>query len=256
MTLVISLSDVMHMELAVFFGIGFFAQLIDGALGMAFGAISTTALLSFGLSPFHTSAIVHTAEVVTTGASSAAHIVQRNLTRKLVAELALAGSLGAIIEAYILSNINGQKMRPFVAANLLLIGVSILLRALRAPPQCDTPPTYAAPLGLLGGFLDAIGGGGWGAIVTSTLLGSGHSPRKVIGSVNIAEFAVTIAAATTFFVEIGLVTLDALLGLVAGGVVAAPFGAYFAKHVPARPLSAAVGVLVLGMAGLQIATVI
>ena len=150
---------------------------------------------------------MHTAEVVTTGASSAAHIVQKNLTRKLVVELALAGSLGAIIGAYILSNIDGQKMRPFVAAYLLLIGVSILLRALRAPPQCDTPPTYAAPLGLLGGFLDAIGGGGWGAIVTSTLLGSGHSPRKVIGSVNIAEFAVTIAAATTFFVEIGLVTL-------------------------------------------------
>jgi uncharacterized membrane protein YfcA len=108
-TLVIPLSDVMHMELAVFFGIGFFAQLIDGALGMAFGAISTTALLSFGLSPLHTSAIVHTAEVVTTGASSAAHIVQKNLTRKLVVELALAGSLGAIIGAYILSNIDGQK---------------------------------------------------------------------------------------------------------------------------------------------------
>jgi hypothetical protein len=104
----------MHMELAVFFGIGFFAQLIDGALGMAFGAISTTALLSFGLSPLHASAIVHTAEVVTTGASSAAHIVQKNLTRKLVVELALAGSLGAIIGAYILSNIDGQKMRPFV----------------------------------------------------------------------------------------------------------------------------------------------
>jgi uncharacterized protein len=224
----------MHMEIVIFFGIGFFAQLIDGALGMAFGAISTTALLSFGLSPLHASAIVHTAEVVTTGASSAAHIVQKNLTRKLVIELALAGSVGAIIGAYVLSHVDGQTIRLFVAAYLLLIGLSILLRALRAPPSCDTRPAFAVPLGIIGGFLDAIGGGGWGAIVTSTLLGSGHSPRKVIGSVNIAEFAVTIAAATTFFVEIGLVTLDALLGLVAGGVVAAPFGAYFAKHVPAR----------------------
>jgi uncharacterized protein len=245
------------MEIVVFFGIGFFAQLIDGALGMAFGAISTTALLSIGLSPLHASAIVHTAEVATTGASAVAHVVQKNLTRKLVVELALAGSLGAIIGAYVLSHVvQGQTIRLFVAAYLLLIGFSILLRALRPPAQCDTPPAFAPQLGIIGGFLDAIGGGGWGAIVTSTLLGSGHSPRKIIGSVNIAEFAVTIASATTFFIEIGLVPLDALLGLVAGGVLAAPFGAYFAKHIPARPLSATVGVLVLGLAASQIATAI
>ena len=96
-----------------------------------------------------------------------------------------------------------------MAAYLLLIGLSILWRALRAPPSCDTPPAFAVPLGIVGGFLDAIGGGGWGATVTSTLLGSGHSPRMVIGSVNIAEFAVTVAAATTFFIGIGLVPLDA-----------------------------------------------
>jgi uncharacterized membrane protein YfcA len=152
----------MHMEIVIFFGIGFFAQLIDGALGMAFGAISTTALLSFGLSPLHASAIVHTAEVVTTGASSAAHIVQKNLTRKLVIELALAGSVGAIIGAYVLSHVDGQTIRLFVAAYLLLIGLSILLRALRAPPSCDTRPAFAVPLGIIGGFLDAIGGGGGG----------------------------------------------------------------------------------------------
>ena len=169
-------------------------------------------------------------------------------------ELALAGSVGAIIGAYVLSHVDGQTIRLFVAAYLLLIGLSILLRALRAPPSCDTPPAFAVPLGIIGGFLDAIGGGGWGAIVTSTLLGSGHSPRMVIGSVNIAEFVVTVAAATTFFIEIGLVPLNALLELVAGGVLAAPFGAYFAKRVPARPLSAAVGVLVLGLAASQIAT--
>jgi uncharacterized protein len=252
----VQLTTDMHMEILVFFGIGFFAQLIDGALGMAFGAISTTALLSFGLSPLHASAIVHTAEVATTGASAAAHLVHKNLTRKLVVELTLAGSLGAIIGAYVLSHVDGQTIRLFVAAYLLLIGFSILLRALRAPPQCDTPPAFATPLGIIGGFLDAIGGGGWGAIVTSTLLGSGHSPRMIIGSVNIAEFAVTIAAATTFFIEIGLVPLNALLGLVAGGVLAAPFGAYVAKHVPARPLSAAVGLLVLGLAGSQMATAV
>ena len=243
----------MHTEILAFVVIGFFAQLIDGALGMAFGTISTTAMLSFGLPPAHASAIVHTAEIVTTGASAASHIVHKNFTRKLVIELALTGSLGAIIGAYVLSNIDGRTIRLFVAAYLLLIGVSILLKALRAPPESDTPPAFAAPLGIVGGFLDAIGGGGWGAIVTSTLLGSGHSPRMIIGSVNTAEFLVTIAAATTFFVELGLVELNALLGLMAGGVLAAPFGAYLARRVPARPLTAGVGLLVVGLAGFQIA---
>lgn len=243
----------MPADFMTFLAIGFFAQLVDGALGMAFGVISTTTLLTVGLSPAHASAMVHTAEVFTTGASAVSHTIHKNINRRLVIELAVAGSVGAIIGAFVLSNIDGHVMRPFVAAYLLVLGLSIVLRAFRAPPETDAPPTFAAPLGIVGGFLDAIGGGGWGATVTSTLLGSGHVPRMVIGSVNTAEFFVTVAAATTFFIELGLVPIQMLLGLIVGGVLAAPLGAYFARYVPARPLMAAVGLLVVGLASYQIA---
>ena len=243
----------MSADFMTFLAIGFFAQLVDGALGMAFGLISTTTLLTIGLSPAHASAMVHTAEVFTTGASAVSHAIHKNINRRLVVELAVAGSVGAIIGAYVLSNIDGRVMRPFVAAYLLVLGLSILLRAFHAPPETDAPPAFAAPLGIVGGFLDAIGGGGWGATVTSTLLGSGHAPRMVIGSVNTAEFFVTTAAATTFFIELGLVPVQALVGLTVGGVLAAPLGAYLARHVPARPLMAAVGLLVVGLASYQIA---
>ena len=143
-----------------FLAIGFFAQLVDGALGMAFGV--TTALLTLGLSPAHASAMVHTAEVFTTGTSAISHTMHNNTNRRLVIELAVARSVGAIIGAYVLSNIDGHVVRPFIAAYLLVLGLSILLRAFQAPPETDTPPSFAAPLGIVGGFLDAIGGGGWG----------------------------------------------------------------------------------------------
>ncbi len=237
----------------IFLVVGFLAQLVDGALGMAFGVISATALLTFGLSPAHASAIVHTAEVFTTGASAVSHAIHRNINRRLVIELALAGATGAIIGAYVLSNIDGRVIRPFVAAYLLVLGLSILLRAFHPAPEQDVSPAYATPLGVIGGFLDAIGGGGWGPIVTSTLLGSGHAPRMVIGSVNIAEFFVTVAAATTFFVQLGSMPMQALLGLVIGGVIAAPFGAYVVKRLPAGLLMVTVGLLVTGLAAYQIA---
>ena len=243
----------MDADFLTFLAIGFFAQLVDGALGMAFGVISTTAMLSLGMSPAHASAMVHTAEVFTSGASAVSHAIHNNINRRLVIELAAAGSVGAVIGAYVLSNIDGRVMRPFVAAYLMVLGLSILLRAFHAPPESDTPPSFAAPLGIVGGFLDAIGGGGWGATVTSTLLGSGHAPRMVIGSVNTAEFFVTVAAAATFLIELGLVPIQALAGLTVGGVLAAPLGAYLVRYVPARPLMAAVGLLVVGLAGFQIA---
>src|SRR5262245_50894937 len=171
---------------------------------MAFGLISTTALLSLGVPPAHASAAVHTAEVVTTGASGVAHLLHRNIHRRLFLTLGAAGVLGGVLGAYVLSHIDGRAIRPFVAAYLLVIGMLILLKAARlAPTNEDAKVEYAAPLGLVGGFLDAVGGGGWGPMVTSTLIGSGHAPRKVIGSVNAAEFFVTIAVATTFFIELG-----------------------------------------------------
>jgi uncharacterized protein len=237
------------LEVLALIAIGFFAQLVDGALGMAFGLISTTALLSLGVPPAHASAAVHTAEVVTTGASGLAHLFHRNIRLRLFLTLGAAGVLGGVLGAYVLSNIDGRAIRPFVAAYLLVIGVLILLKAARlAPTNEDAKVEYAAPLGLVGGFLDAVGGGGWGPLVTSTLIGSGHAPRKVIGSVNAAEFFITIAVATTFFIGLGQALVEHIVPLIIGGVLAAPFGGYIARHVRPHALMAVVGALVSAIA--------
>jgi uncharacterized protein len=241
------------LEFFALIAIGFFAQLVDGALGMAFGVISMTALLSLGIPPAQASAAVHTAEVATTGVSGLAHLVHQNIHLKLLFTLALAGVFGGVLGAYVLSNIDGRAIRPFVAAYLLVIGLLILIKAVKlAPTNEDAKVGYAAPLGLVGGFLDAIGGGGWGPMVTSTLIGSGHAPRKVIGSVSAAEFFVTIAVATTFFVELGTAHVEHIAALIIGGVLAAPFGAYFARHVRPHALMAIVGALVSGLALFQL----
>jgi uncharacterized protein len=192
----------MTLEFLTLIGIGFLAQLVDGALGMAFGLISTIALLSLGIPPAQASAAVHTAEVATSGASGLSHLFHRNVDRRLLLTLGVPGVLGGVLGAYVLSNIDGRAIQPFVSAYLLVMGLFILMKAAKlAPTNEDAKVGYAAPLGLVGGFLDAIGGGGWGPMVTSTLIGSGHAPRKVIGSVNVAEFFITVAVATTFFIE-------------------------------------------------------
>ena len=240
-------------EFFALIAIGFFAQLVDGALGMAFGVISTTALLSLGIPPAQASAAVHTAEVATTGVSGLSHLFHRNIHRKLLFTLAMAGVLGGVLGAYVLSNIDGQAIRPVVSAYLLVIGLLILIKAVKlAPTNEDAKVGYAAPLGLVGGFLDAIGGGVWGPMVTSTLIGSGHAPRKVIGSVSAAEFFVTIAVATTFFIELGTAHVEHIAALVIGGVMAAPFGAYIVRRVPPHALMAVVGALVSALALFQL----
>jgi uncharacterized protein len=233
--------------------IGFAAQLVDGALGMAFGVISSSALLAFGLPPAQASAIVHTAEIFTTGASAGSHIWHRNVDWRLVARLGIAGVLGAVLGAWVLSNVDAAAARPFVAAYLLLVGVFILFKAWRLAPARDAPAPWVGPIGFVAGFLDASGGGGWGPVATSTLIGSGHTPRMTVGSVNAAEFFVTTAAATTFFVELGASPWKELLALVIGGVLAAPLGGWVVKYIPARVLMVAVGCLVIALSGWQIA---
>ena len=228
--------------------LGFVAQLVDGALGMAFGLISTSFMLAFGVSPAHASAVVHTAEVATTAVAGASHLAHRNVDRALFLRLAIAGVAGGVLGAYVLSNIEGKAIRPFIAAYLLVMGVLILMRAARALPMEDARPVFAPPLGLVGGFLDAIGGGGWGPLVTSTLIGSGQAPRTVIGSVSLAEFFITMAIAGTFFSELGTVYLPHVLALGAGGVLAAPLAGLIVKRVRPRPLMVAVGLLVTGLA--------
>ena len=240
-------------EFFALIAIGFFAQVVDGALGMAFGVISTTALLSLGIPPAQASAAVHTAEVATTGVSGLSHLFHRNIHRKLLFTLAMAGVLGGVLGAYVLSNIDGRAIRPLVSAYLLVIGLLILIKAVNlAPTNEDAKVGYAAPLGLVGGFLDAIGGGGWGPMVTSTLIGSGHAPRKVIGSVSAAEFFVTVAVATTFFIELGTAHVGHIAALIIGGVLAAPFGAYIVRHVPPHALMGVVGALVSTLALFQL----
>jgi uncharacterized membrane protein YfcA len=166
----------------------------------------------------------------------------------LFLRLALAGVAGGALGAYILSNIEGKAIRPFVAAYLLVMGALILMRAARALPLEDARPGYAPPLGLVGGFLDAIGGGGWGPLVTATLIGSGQAPRKVIGSVSLAEFFVATAIAGTFLAELGTVYLPHVLALGVGGVLAAPLAGFIVKRTRPRLLLVAVGLLVTGLA--------
>jgi uncharacterized membrane protein YfcA len=234
-------------------GVGFLAQLVDGALGMAFGVISTTALLSLGILPAQASAAVHTAEVVTTGASGLSHLYHQNVDRRILLMLTVPGVLGGILGAYVLSNIDGRAIRPFVSAYLLVMGLFILMRAIKLiPTNEDAKIGYATPLGLVGGFLDAIGGGGWGPMVTSTLIGSGHAPRKIIGSVNTAEFFITVATATTFFVELAIAHGEHIAALIIGGLAAAPFGGYIARYTQPRALMLAVGVLVSALAMFQL----
>lgn len=240
-------------EYGIYVVIGFFAQLIDGALGMAFGVLSTSALLSFGMAPAAASAVVHTAEIFTTGASAASHLWHRNVDWRLVMRLGLAGVVGAVIGAWVLSNLDAAAARPFVSAYLLVLGIVILFKATRPLPARDAPAAWTAPIGLVAGFLDASGGGGWGPIATSTLVGSGHAPRTAVGSVNTAEFFVTTAAAATFFIELGQAPVGELVALVIGGLFAAPLGGMMVKRVSPRFLMFGVGALVILLSSVQLA---
>ena len=233
--------------------IGFAAQLVDGALGMAFGIISTTAMLSMGMPPAQASAIVHTAEIFTTAGSAASHIWHRNVDWRLVLRLGVAGALGAVLGAWILANVDATAVRPFISAYLLAVGGFILFKAWRGVPARDAPAPWVAPIGFVAGFLDASGGGGWGPVATTTLVGSGHAPRTAVGSVNTTEFFVTIAAATTFFVELGASPWRELLALVIGGLCAAPLGGWAVQRVRPRTLMVAVGCLVIALSAWQIA---
>jgi uncharacterized membrane protein YfcA len=223
---------------------------------MAFGVISTSTMLTMGVPVAQASAMVHTAEVFTTAASAVSHIAHRNVDWKLVARLGSGGIIGAVLGAWVLSNVDASAARPYVAAYLLILGLFILLKAARRIPKRDAPVALAPPLGLVGGFFDACGGGGWGPMVASTLIGSGQAPRSAVGSVNTTEFFVTIAAATTFFVELVIFPWQELIALVVGGVIAAPLGGWAVKRLPPRVLMTMVGVLVVSLSAWQLGRVL
>lgn len=231
--------------------VGLAAQLIDGALGMAFGLVSSSVLLSMGVPPAAVSASVHTAEVFTTGASGASHLAMRNVDRRLFLRLALPGMVGGAIGAYVLTRLPGDAIRPFIYAYLLILSIVILLRAAgRLMPKKEV--RRVSLLGFFAGLLDASGGGGWGPVATSTLLARGGTARTTIGTVNAAEFLVTVSISVTFFLTMGLQHLDVILGLLVGGMIAAPLAALFVKHVRERWVLLAVGVLVMAISLYQI----
>ncbi len=235
-------------SIAFFAFVGFAAQLVDGALGMAYGVTATTILLSYGTSPAIASASVHAAEVFTTAASGAAHWRLGNLERGLLLRLAGPGMVGGILGAYVLTAFPGDKIRPFVAMYLLVAGAIVLGRGIRRHRQDHAlGPKQVMLCGLTAGFLDAAGGGGWGLLVTSSLVWGGLSPRKAIGTACLAEFFVTTAVSATFVATIGLQMWPVILGLIIGGVLAAPIAALAARHMPERAMMIAVGALVMAL---------
>jgi uncharacterized protein len=226
-----------------FIAVGFAAQMVDGALGMAFGVISNTLLLSLGVPPAAASAGVHTVETFTTAVSGISHALHKNVNWKLFLRIAVPGVVGGALGAYVLSNIDASVAKPFILAYLTAIGLYLLWRSRHYPPQ-ERSPKIVEPLGLAGGFLDAAGGGGWGPVVTSNLLVQGSSPRMTIGTVNTAEFFVTATISATFITQLGWEAFTlATVGLLIGGVLAAPLGALLAKRVNPKRLMLMVGVV-------------
>jgi uncharacterized membrane protein YfcA len=241
-------------DIAPFIAIGMAAQMIDGALGMAFGVITQTLLVSaLGVPPATASASVHLVELFTTGASGASHIWHRNVDWGLFKRLVPFGVLGGVTGAYVLSSIDASAARPFVMLYLTAIGFYLLWRGIRHAQPHFADPKYTRPLAAAGGFLDAAGGGGWGPVVTSNLLVQGGDPRKVIGTVNSAEFLLTLSISITFIATLGFAAFTFItIGLIIGGVIAAPFGAVLASRIQPRTLLLAVALVLIATSSYSI----
>jgi uncharacterized membrane protein YfcA len=231
---------------------GFVAQLVDGSLGMGYGLTSSTMLIAIGLAPAAASASVHLAEVGTTAASAFAHHRYGNVDWAVVRRVAIPGAVGAFLGATLLANLTTAAARPWAAAVLFVLGWYVLVRFLRGGTITRRPGTpgrrLLLPLGLVGGFVDATGGGGWGPVTTPTLLADGRmAPNRVIGTVNTAEFLVSLSASIGFLLGLGTEVLqwDVLVPLLIGGVVAAPIAAWVVRHLPVMVLGVAVGAFIV-----------
>lgn len=231
--------------------VGFVAQLIDGAVGMAFGVTSTTMLLIVGYGPALSSAIVHLTEIGTSIASGSFHLRFGNVDKSALLKVALPGGVGAFAGALLLSSVDLSAARPWTSGLLLALGVIILVRFSRASILGVTRRARARwlmPLGLVGGFVDATGGGGWGPIVTTTLTASNAlTPRKAIGTANTAEIVVALAASVGFLLGIGASNIpwDAVLALLVGGIIAAPIAAKLVSIAPQRILGLVTGTVIV-----------
>lgn len=237
----------MDPELLTFALIGFIAQLVDGSLGMAFGVIASSSLLAFGAPPAFASAAVHAAEVATTGISGLSHLWHRNVNGRLLLRLAAAGVVGGAAGAYVLAELLPEEIvLPLVTIYLFCMALLIFVRVVgRGPKRAGVPPV---PLGVVGGCLDAIGGGGWGPLVASTLIATGDEPRRSVGTVNAAEFFVTVSVSVAFLVTLDLADYGRIvLGLVIGGAAAAPLAGWLVRVLPPRVTMVLVGVVVLSV---------
>lgn len=233
--------------------VGLVAQIIDGALGMAYGLTSTSFLLATGASPALATASVHMAEVFTTGISGISHAKFGNVDKKLFLRLLVPGIIGGLLGAIIVTQIDGKILKPFITLYLLLMGIYVLSKAFRKHLQIrQGEPKHVAKLALLGGFVDTSGGGGWGPVVTTTLVGTGHDPRTTIGSVNFAEFFLTLTSAASLFVLVNETIWHVVAGLVIGGLFAAPFAAYACQKFSARTLLILVGLLISGISAFNL----
>lgn len=241
----------MELTFLLYVVVGFVAQMIDGALGMAYGVSSNTFLLSLGIPPAAASASVHMAEVVTTGISGFSHWKLGNVDWKLVRRLLIPGVIGGVAGAYLLTSIDGNVIKPYISAYLLIMGGVIIYKAFTMKPK-NKIDEYHGPrislLGLVGGFCDAIGGGGWGPVVTSTLVARGKHPRRTIGSVNFSEFFITLAESITFVLTLNFTQYwQVILGLLVGGAIAAPLAALLTNKLPLKTLMIFVGILIIGL---------
>lgn len=229
--------------------IGFFAQMIDGTMGMAYGVSSNTFLRTFaGLPSAVASASVHFAEMFTTLVSGISHFKLKNVNKHLFFMLLIPGIIGGILGAYILVNFYSDKWDPLIDIYLIIMGFVVLLKLFKKERKVREPGRYVYILGLIGGFFDAVGGGGWGPVVTSTLVATNHDVKKTIGSVNAAEFFVTVAQSATFVLTMRTAFIEnmySILGLIIGGIIAAPFAALLCKKIPVKPLLGIVGGLII-----------
>jgi uncharacterized protein len=261
-----------YLELDSFFPlfilVGFIAQIIDGALGMAYGVSANAFLLSIGVPPASASASVRLSEMVTTAISGASHWRIGNINWNLVKRLLIPGMLGGVVGAYLLTSIDSNVIKPFIAVYLLILGIVILVRAFTTETHnvvkeyfvtlskvlsqkernavAEEHTVFVSVLGSIGGFLDAIGGGGWGPIVSTTLVARGRNPRMTIGSVILSEFFVAFASTITFALKLNFFQYwQIILGLLIGGAIAAPLGARLTKALPPKKLMIIVGLLII-----------
>ncbi len=230
--------------------VGFMAQLVDGALGMAYGVTSNSLLLSLGVPPAISSASVHFAEVFTTLVSGFSHFKLGNVDKTLFKKLLIPGIIGGVVGAYVLTQIPTGIIKPLIAIYLALMGVRILFKVFRKKSvnrEVFVRKRHFYLLGLVGGFFDAVGGGGWGPIVTTTLVADGKNPRKTIGSVNAAEFFVTVAEVIAFLALISQFNWFVILGLIIGGCAAAPIAAFVTRKINPKALMIILGLLIIGL---------